>query len=93
MKKFILLYCGHDESADAQARWGAWFTEHGARMVDGGGPLSGGRLVTPDGATDIDEVPVIGYSIISAQSQAEAEAIAASSPAIAGVRVYEAAGM
>jgi len=93
MKKFILLYCGFDESADAQARWGAWFGENGARLIDGGGPLGPGRQVTSSGASDVTGDPFIGYSLITAESLDDAERIAASSPAVAGVRVYEALPM
>ena len=93
MKKFLLLYCGRDESPDARERWGAWFGENGSRLIDGGGPLGPGRLASGDGASDVEGDPFIGYSIISAESLDEAERIAASSPASAGVRVYEALPM
>ena len=98
MKKFILLYCGLDVTPDARERWGAWFGENGSRLIDGGGPLGPGRLVTGDSASDvdasgIDSAPFIGYSIISADSLDEAERIAATAPASAGVRVYEALPM
>jgi hypothetical protein len=93
MKKFILLYCGLDTAPDARERWGAWFGENGSRLIDGGGPLGPGRLVTADSASDVDGDPFIGYSIISAESLDEAERIAATTPASAGVRVYEALPM
>lgn len=93
MKKFVLLYCGYDPAPDAQARWGAWFGENAGHLIDGGGPLGPGRLVTATSASDVDGDPFIGYSIIAAADLAEAERIAASAPAISGVRVYEAGAM
>ena len=93
MKKYMLLFCGRDESPDARSLWGAWFGENGARLIDGGGPLGPGRLVTADSASDVGGDPFIGYSIIGAESLDEAERIAATAPASAGVRVYEALPM
>lgn len=93
MKKFILLYAGFDESPDAKPRWGAWFGENASHLIDGGGPLGPGRHVTASGGSDVDGVPFIGYSIISAADLDEAERIAARAPAAAGVRVYEALPM
>jgi hypothetical protein len=93
MKKYMLLFCGRDESPDARERWGTWFGENGSRLIDGGGPLGPGRQVTADGASDAEGAPFIGYSIISAASLEEAERIAATAPSSAGVRVYEALPM
>jgi hypothetical protein len=95
MKKYVLLYCGIERSEQSQAAWGAWFTENGAVFIDGGNPFGGGRWVTADGASDLPDGPdaINAYSIVSVADAAAAEALAASCPAVAGVRVYEALPM
>lgn len=93
MKKFLLLYCGTPElTDDRKAVWMAWFAEVGTSMVDSGNPLGSGRLVTSAAASDLP-VEFTGYSLITAESAEAAEQIAATSPAAAGVRVYEAIAM
>jgi hypothetical protein len=95
MKKYVLLYCGIERSEQSQAAWGAWFAENGARFIDGGNPFAGGRWVTADGASDLPDGPeaVNAYSIVTAEDAADVERLAASCPAVAGVRVYEALPM
>lgn len=95
MKKFVLLYCGIERSEESQAAWGAWFAENASVFVDGGNPFAGGRWVTADGITDLPAGPdaVDAYSIVSVEDSAAAERLAASCPAVAGVRLYEALPM
>jgi hypothetical protein len=100
MKKFVLLYCGIERSEESRSAWAAWFAENAAVFIDGGNPLAGGRWVTSGGARDlpggseaIDATPIDAYSIVSVDDSAAAERLAASCPAVDGVRLYEALPM
>jgi hypothetical protein len=95
MKKFVLLYCGIERSAESQSAWAAWFADNGAAFIDGGNPLAGGRWVTAGGSSDLpgEAEAIDAYSIVSVEDSAAAERLAASCPAVAGVRLYEALPM
>ena len=96
MKKFLLLF--HDqwdpkpEIADA---WQAWFARVGDRFIDSGTPFGGGVEVTRAGSRELaaSDVAATGYSIISAASREEAEALLADCPYASSVRVYESVAM
>ena len=95
MKKFVFLYCGLSGAADAQAEWISWFDSIAESLVDGGNPFAAGRYVGRTGVTDlaVDDNSIIGYSIVSAPTLEDAERIAAGSPAVSGVQVFEALPM
>lgn len=70
MKKFVLL--GHGdidrtpEGQEAHMQWWASIQDH---VVDSGNPLFNGRDVGRDGTvTEVDDAPVLGYTIINAES-------------------------
>jgi hypothetical protein len=92
MKKFVLLYCGIERSEDSRSAWAAWFADNADAFIDSGNPFAGGRWVTADGTSELPAAPdaVDAYSIVSADDSAAAERLAASCPAVFGVRVYEA---
>ena len=70
------------------AKFSAWKERFQANIVDMGGKLGDGCVVTADGATDgpfVEAKEVIGgYMIISANSLEEAARIARESPGVAG---------
>jgi hypothetical protein len=94
MKKFVLLFCSVEQTGDSIEQWIAWFDANAQHLLDSGNPLGPGRWVTSEGASDLtDAAPAMGYALLTAESLADAERIVATSPAAAGVRVYEALPM
>lgn len=90
MPKYLLVYHGatgpmpssQEEIDKVMAAWGAWFGTLGDAVVDGGNPVGksitvhpGGK-VTNDGGSD----PATGYSILSANSEAEVAEMAKGCP-------------
>lgn len=69
------------------AKFNAWKEKFQGNIVDMGGKLSGGKIVTAEGAKDgplVEAKEVIGgYMIVSAESLAEAVEIARQSPGVA----------
>ncbi|MBK8050591.1 MAG: hypothetical protein IPK16_27890 [Anaerolineales bacterium] len=102
MAKYLLLYAGgagmmltEAERVAELERWGAWYGQLGAAVVDGGNPFApAAKRVTADGRV-VDGVAgamATGYTIISADSLDQAAALAKGCPVInAGgeVTVYE----
>jgi hypothetical protein len=94
MSTYLLLFVGQTaqpEADDAQtqaynARWGEFMgglAQRGALV--GGLPLEGsGKVVAANGVTDLEVEPVDigGYLVVSAESEADAVAIAAGAPHI-----------
>ncbi len=69
------------------AKFNAWREKFQENIVDMGGKLGAGKVVTSDGATDgpfveVKEV-VGGYMIVSADSMEEATEVARQSPGVA----------
>ena len=98
MKKFLFLYVGTGEARtdESMTRWRDWFASVGDAFVDSGNPLGAGRyLQNGSGASDLpsDGDSITGYSLVNADSLQEAEKIAATCPAVSGIRVYEALPM
>ena len=102
MAKFVYLYRGvqMEETPEAQEQamqaWGAWFGKLGAAVTDMGNPFSASATVGPGGATNGGSSNVGGYSVVTADSLADATAKVAGCPALeAGgiVEVYEAIPM
>ena len=102
MSKYLLLYQGGagmmltEEERNAElARWGVWYGQLGAAVVDGGNPfgpaarrvLSSGQVVDK-----ADGQMATGYTIISADSLDQAAQMAQGCPVLRSggeVTVYE----
>ena len=89
MPKFLFVYHGGskpetpEDVADVMAKWGAWFEEMGAAVVDGGNPVGLSKTVTNDGVLDHGGAnPASGYSIISAGTIDDAVAKAKGCPVL-----------
>ncbi|MDQ1483609.1 MAG: hypothetical protein QOF35_1685 [Actinomycetota bacterium] len=102
MAKFVYLYSGGQmaETAEAQEEsmqaWGAWFGALGDAVVDIGNPFGAGSTVAAGGAADGGASNLGGYSIVSAESLAQAAAQADGCPIVQSggrVEVYEAVPM
>lgn len=102
MAKYLYLYSGGQipETTEAQEEsmraWGAWFGQLGDAVIDIGNPLGAGATVTASGAADGGASKLGGYSVLSAESLAEATAKADGCPILAtggSVEVYEAIPM
>jgi hypothetical protein len=85
MAKYLFVYHGgsmaatDEERQEAMARWGAWFGELGAAVVDAGAPIADRRNVGADDGAN----PATGYSVIEASSLDDAAAKAQGCPVIA----------
>ena len=100
MPKFLCLQRSIESTNDAQtspsqmqdmyARFMAWQTKFEANLVDMGGKLGEGTLVTAPGASDGPFVEVKelvgGYMIVSADSLDEAVEVASECPGLLGPR-------
>lgn len=98
MAKFVYVYyAGQETNAGDDAAWGKWFGELGEKLVDGGNPFGPGQAVHMGGVMEVNEKPVTGYSIVSADSMDEAIELAKGCPLVASkdgaVCVYEALPM
>lgn len=87
MKKFVLFYYGvpkfstPDEALAGKKRWEAWAESLGSALVETGVPVGATRTVTRDGAKDsAAEVPLIGYTVVQANSIEDAIAMAKQCP-------------
>jgi len=100
MGKYVYVYYAGEEDTDAgdNEAYGKWFGALGEKLVDAGNPLGGGgKAVSQGGVMDIQDKPVIGYSIINADSMDEATELAKDCPLVVSkggaVCVYEALSM
>ena len=96
MKKFLMLHYGYEEpTAEIMAAWQGWFAKVGDRFADIGSPLGSCLEVSKTGRRELspDMGAATGYSIISADSRADAELLLEGCPIIASVRLYEAMSM
>jgi hypothetical protein len=102
MAKFLYLYSGGQlaETPEAQERemqeWVTWFGSLGDAVVDTGNPFGAGTTVTNGSATDGGASQLGGYSIINAESLAEAARNTKGCPVLqsgGSVEVYEAIPM
>ena len=99
MGKYVYVYYeGDGDDAGDDAAWGKWFGELGSKIVDAGNPFGpGGQAVFMGGVMPVEEKPVTGYSIITADSMEEATELAKGCPLVASkggaVCVYEALPM
>ena len=96
MANYLLVYHGgsmpEGEAAQAQVMeaWNGWFHQLGDAVVDGGNPASGTKLISADGSVaEGGPTSPSGYSIIKADSQDAAVAIAKGCPVLAGGAMIE----
>lgn len=96
MTKYVLLYLGFEANEGGMDAWQNWFAGLGDKVVDTGNPFSdgfqvvGGVVSKPGGMGPAD---ISGYSIVNADSLADAETIAKSCPSVGGVKVMETTSM
>ena len=102
MAKFLYLYAGGQmaETREAQEaamqQWTTWFGTLGDSVVDIGNPFGAGTTVKDGGTSDGGASELGGYSIINAESLAEAANKANGCPVLQSggtVEVYEAVAM
>jgi hypothetical protein len=99
MSKFVLVYTGGHmaDTAEEQQKqmeaWMNWFGTLGDAVVDPGNPFGSSSTISSDGAVaDGGRSILTGYSIISADSLAEATAKAKGCPVLSSggaLEVYE----
>jgi hypothetical protein len=104
MANYVFAYSGgkgvaaDEAERDAQmAKWGEWFGELGAAVVDGGAASGSAKTVGPGGSvSDGGSRGLTGYSIVSAESLDSAVELAKGCPVLeigGAVDVYEAITM
>jgi hypothetical protein len=104
MANYVFAYSGgkgvaaDEAERDAQmAKWGEWFGELGAAVVDGGAASGSAKTVGPGGSvSDGGSRGMTGYSIVSAESLDSAVELAKGCPVLeigGAVDVYEAITM
>ena len=102
MAKFVYVYTGGQmaDTPEAQEKamqdWGAWFGTLGASVTDVGNPFGGSATVSSSGIADGGASRAGGYSILEADSLADATARTAGCPVLqngGAVEVYEAIPM
>ena len=96
MKKFVFMHFGYEPpTPEIMEAWNKWFASLGDRIVDPGSPLGHGHEITHEGTRELnmDENALTGYTVIQAESMAEAEKLAQDCPIITSMRVYEAMSM
>lgn len=100
MGKYVLVYKGgamggtEEEQQQVMALWMGWFGSLGAAVVDGGNPFGPSCSLDADGSVrDGGEAGLTGYSIIEADSMADACDKAKGCPVLSNggsLEVYEA---
>lgn len=88
MAKYLLSYHGggmpetEEEGAKVMAAWGNWMEQLGTRLIDGGAPIGQSASIASDGTHSAGggTNPVTGYSLIGAESLAEALELAEGCP-------------
>lgn len=96
MKKFIIFHYGFEmPTPEIMGAWSKWFESIGERIVDPGSPLGDGKEISPSGTKDLPlgKDSLTGYTVIRAESMAEAEKLAKDCPMISSIRIYEAKSM
>jgi hypothetical protein len=99
MANYMLAYKGGgmaqtDAERDAMmAAWGGWFGKLGPAIVDAGNPFGPSSAVASDGSlSDGASSSLTGYTILTADSLAEAGELAKGCPVLAAggtVEIYE----
>lgn len=103
MPNYMFIYHGGgmpetlEDQQKSMAAWMAWMEDVGEAWIDRGAPAGVSRTVSREGTTDNGGAnPVSGYSLVRADSHAEACALAQGCPIIAdggSVEVAEAIRM
>jgi hypothetical protein len=104
MANYVFVYSGGKGVADDEAersaqyaKWGQWFAELGAAVVDGGAATGTAKTVGLNGTvSDGGSRGLTGYSIVSADSLDSAADLAKGCPVLeigGAVDVYEAIAM
>ena len=91
MKKFLLLHYGFEKpTPEIMTAWGRWLEATKSSTVDMG-HLPLGREISEAGTKELPLGPesITGFTILTADSLAEAEEIAHNNPYISSIRVYE----
>ena len=91
MNKYMLLHFGFEKpTPEIMEAWGRWFESVSDRTVEHGGFMAA-REISHDGTRDLPMgmESITGYSMINAESMAEAEELAKGNPFIASIRIYE----
>lgn len=99
MANYLLIYSGgsmpEGEAAQKQVMdaWGQWFGKLGDAVVDGGNPTTPhSKIIASNGTVSDAPAAVSGYSVIKANSLADAVEKAKGCPVLSGgakVTVYE----
>lgn len=101
MAKFVLVYAGGGSMGDSPEEqqkmmeaWMNWFGSLGDAVTDGGNPFGPSCTIASDGSVrDGGAAALSGYSIITAESLADASEKAKGCPVLSGgggIEVYEA---
>jgi hypothetical protein len=101
MANYVFAYSGGNGIATDEAernaqmaKWGQWFEEMGAAIVDGGSPTGSAKTVGPGGSvSDGGSRGLTGYTVVTADSLDGAVALAQGCPILengGAVDVYEA---
>ncbi|HVQ91882.1 MAG TPA: hypothetical protein VMU51_12685 [Mycobacteriales bacterium] len=102
MAKFVYVYTGGQMADTPQAQeqamqaWGAWFGALGDAVTDMGNPFGAGVTVSSGGTADGADSKATGYSIVTADSLADAAAKADGCPVLQSggtVEIFEAIPM
>ena len=100
MSNFVLVYKGgrsSDAGSDAaMAAWGAWFGKLGGAIVEPGNPFGPSKSVSSSGVSDGAGSSLTGFTVLKADSLADAATLAKDCPVVANggtVEVYEAIKM
>ena len=102
MAKFVYIYTGGQMADTPQAQeqamqaWGAWFATLGESVTDMGHPFGAAATVSSGGTADGADSKATGYSIVTADSLADAAAKADGCPVLDGggsVEIFEAIPM
>ena len=100
MTNYVFMYSGghgvsedEAERAAQYAKWGQWFEELGAAVVDGGAATGTAKTVGPGGSvSDGGSRALTGYSIVAADSLDAAVELAKGCPVLGiggAIDVYE----
>lgn len=88
MSKFMMIYKGEAtdtadmseaDAAAVMAKWAAWMGKVGPALADVGTPFGPGSSVVDDGSTGA-AISLTGFSVIEAESLAEARSLAGGHP-------------
>ena len=81
-----------EEQQKVMGEWGRWFEQLGDAVKEPGAPTVPGKIVSKDGAFDIRENPLKGYTVIKADNLDAAVRLAEQCPGIRDggrIAVYE----